>query len=70
MLNVIMLSVIKLNVTYEPFMINAIMLSDIILNVVVLIVVAPHQPSLFWLSSCCQPPLGCVTAILFERLIS
>ncbi len=69
MLSVIMLSVIKLNVTYELFMINVIMLSDIILNVVMMSVEAPHQPSVFWLSSCCQPPLGCGTAILRKRLI-
>ncbi len=42
MLSIVMPSVIKLNVTNKPFVLNVVMLRFVRLNVVMLCVVAPH----------------------------
>ncbi len=62
-----MLSVVMLNVTYKPFVLNVVMLSVLRWNVVMLSVVAPvggwSQNSLE-LSNCLKYVIGALTALL------
>ncbi len=46
-----MLSVVMLNVTYNPFMLREVMLSVIIMNVIMLSVVAPQRGGQNWFHS-------------------